>query len=235
MRVYSSSQGKFIDNGQPDVNGATATPAQNGASAYAGTQDPTQTTSLGVPDTDMRNLFFKMGVLNPKSVTTLKSLYDLIAPKPLTSAQQKQVAAKDALDKAKSLSQNAIGNILTQYSTLSGIEKQAGVGKLMALNPFSQAYTYNQQRKGLYASLKDIAGAGAGSGVRINNYDIQLWANLLPEPGDTQDQVKRKIKSLNQQLTGKFGEGLDPEYLKQFGVDTGSSSTSNYKVLNVSQ
>jgi hypothetical protein len=234
-RVYSSSQGKFIDT--PD---AAATPSQNGASAYAGTQpdtqpDSTTTTSLGLPDAAVRNLFFKMGMSNPKSVNTLKDLYGFIAPKPLTTAEQKQVAAKDSLDKAKSLSQNAIGNILTQYSTLSPIEKQAGVGKLMALNPFSQAYTYNQQRKGLYASLKDVAGAGAGSGVRINNYDIQLWANLLPEPGDTQEQVKRKITSLNTQLKGKFGEGLDPEYLQEFGVNTGDSSNSKFKVLNVSQ
>jgi hypothetical protein len=228
MKVYSQSQGQFIDT--PD---AGASPAQTGNAAFANAApnilpvDNANTTSLGVPDNTMRNLFFQLGISNPKSVNTLKDLYSFIAPQPPTAAETKKQNAQDSLDKAKQLTQNSIGNILTQYSQLSGIEKQPGIGKLMALNPFSQAYTYNQQRKGLYAALKDVAGAGTGSGVRINNYDIQLWANLMPEPGDTQAQVKTKVQSLNKQLTAKFGSGLDPEYLQAFGVQSSGSPTGS--------
>lgn len=213
-------------------NQQPVSPQQTGGQAYAGTQAPTpprissgpipgqssDMTALGIPDSDLRKVLFQMTLANPKAANTLKSAYDYIKPQAPSAAELKAQKAQEDVAKAKSLTDNTIGNLLTQYSNLSDIEKQPVIGKLVALNPFSQAATYNQQRTGLYASLKEIAGAGAGSGVRINNYDINLWAKLLPEPGDTPSQIKTKIKSLDTQIKGKFGTGLDPEYLHAYGV-----------------
>jgi hypothetical protein len=113
---------------------------------------------------------------------------------------------------------STIQNILDQFSALSPGEKGFGPGNIATALPWTGAAEYEKQRMGLAATLKDLAGAGAGSGVRVNNVELRNWSNLLPSPSKTPQQSKIDIISLQKQLISKFGQGLDQAYLDQFGI-----------------
>ncbi len=127
------------------------------------------------------------------------------------SAQKKK---QDALDTAK----GTIQNLLDTYGTLPGTEKGGPIRGGIASKLPTQAAEYEAQRKGLGVALKDLAGAGAGSGVRVTQAELNSWANLVPSVHKTAAQNKIDIISLDKQIHSKFGNGLDTQYLTQFGV-----------------
>lgn len=146
----------------------------------------------------------------------------MIAGTKPTAQQAKEKATKQKSD-AYDLTKGTVQNILSQYKNLGALDKGGLVGSLLTNNPYGAGHTYEQQRKGLVIALKDLAGAGTGSGVRITNAEIKTWSDLLPSPRDTDNQVKTKLQSLNKQLTQKFGKGLDPEYVG--GAQAGNKGT----------
>lgn len=115
-----------------------------------------------------------------------------------------------------------INNILDQYA---GAKTNPFLGGLLKNIPLTEQHRYEQQRQGLSVALKDISGAGAGSGVRVTQAELDKWANLLPKVNETYENNRKNIISLDNNLKAKFhGKGLDSSYLKQFGITSPGSS-----------
>src|ERR1035437_573391 len=155
---------------------------------------------------------------NPDQSTLFPTDPSQVDPASLTS--QERTANQKGIDSGNSykLVSGGIQGLLDQYSNLSGIEKSPITGNLAKLDPYTASAEYEKQKKALAASLKELAGAGAGSGVRVNQTELTNWANLLPRGGETTTQAKTDVNTLNNQLKLKFGKGLDQSYLDQFGI-----------------
>lgn len=194
---------------------------QSGADTYA------KQVQSGVIGVDSPNIpaKYRTGMLqvlqrnnfNPQSVQDIKDK--------ATATKQK---ATDAVKKKEALgvTKGTIQNLLDTFQALPVYDKGPVMGRVAGANPTSQAHEYESQRKAMGAALKDIAGAGAGSGVRVTQAELNAWGNLIPAPYKTPDQNKIDIISLDKQLKQKFGEGLDPQYLKQFGAGDSQKKSS---------
>lgn len=138
------------------------------------------------------------------------------------SAQAKAAQAKtDAYGKVKS----SIQNQLDTYKSLPTYDKGqfANVNNIPFIQGLTQGGEYEKQKQALGATLKEVAGAGGGSGVRITQSELNNWANLLPGIHKSDAQNKQDITLLDKQLKSSFGQGLDPEYLQQFNAVPGKT------------
>ncbi len=89
------------------------------------------------------------------------------------------------------------------------------IGQLIA----PHAYTYDQSKQGFAAQLKGIAGGGPGSGLRVNDSELEKWANLIPSATDSQTVAHDKLNQLNTAIKSTFNTstGLDTHYLPSNG------------------
>lgn len=161
--------------------------------------------------------------LNPDEIYAIYNTTSGRGPATENSAQLSDLGIKPT---EKSKQQDALGitkgtinNLLDQYSQ---IKTNPFMGNLLSKVPLTAQNNYEKQRLGLATALKDISGAGAGSGVRVTQTELNNWAQLLPSPKNTESVNKNNIISLDKNLKAKFhGQGLDSQYLAQFGISTG--------------
>ncbi len=146
---------------------------------------------------------------------TPADLAALASGKP-TAAQVASQKNSDAYNMAK----GNIQTILDSFSALPGYDKGSPVNatNIPLAGSLTQGATYNKQAAGLAAQLGPLAGAGTGTGLRINNYELARWQALLPTVNNLPAQNAKNVALLDSELKNKFGQGLDPQYLKQFGV-----------------
>jgi hypothetical protein len=111
--------------------------------------------------------------------------------------------------------------LLDTYNKLPDDKKGPG-GELGSKIPyfgrFDPVTTYEQQRRGLSASLSPALGPGKGNGLRISAPEIEGWSNLLPQSGKTLGQNQTSIISLDKKMRAATGVGLDNDYLTALNV-----------------
>lgn len=232
MRVFSASQGKFIDT--PD------SPQQTGGQAFSGTQAQAtapvatgpipgqdQMTSIGIPDSQLKNTFFQMGLANPKSISNLTSLYNFVKPTEQSATDKK--AAATAQDKQKAIQKgnksiDTIYNYWKKGVASSPINRLTATGVTLtgqtALNP-SQARISAEFFANLEPELRKAAIGG-----RMTQQEITwLRQNLVPNATDSDESAKEKIQALKSAFGG---------YVAEPGQDSGSGGYK-YNVVNVGQ
>ncbi len=183
----------------------------------------------GLTPSQIRDLYNQVNYYKKPATESDSDVIGLINGTKPSAQQAKEKAAQQKSD-AYNITKSTIQNLLGQYKSLGPLDKGGPAASLLAMNPLGAGSNYEKQRRGLVVALKDVAGAGAGSGVRVTNAEIQGWMNLLPSPGDTSENAKKNILSLDKQLRSKFGTGLDPEYIgasKGTILMTGARGTFN--------
>ncbi len=96
---------------------------------------------------------------------------------------------------------------------LSGQDSVLGNKRLSnILTP--DATSYENSRNGFSAQLSNLAGGGAGSGLRISQAELDRWGNLLPSTKNSDAQNAKNIAIINSELKAKFNidKGLDSNY-----------------------
>lgn len=174
-RVYSASQGKFIET------------------STAGSVQPVETntsmTSLGVPDEKIRNAFFKIGVAKPDLASSLNTLYGLVKPEGETAEMKNR---KQSLRPAES----ALSRIDDAW--LSGLGPQNKFAEVSLRNLgglFVDKKLYDLDSK--FQLLKQNV-VRALQGARMSDADIKLAKSYVPSISDTPDYARIKIQNLKQ-------------------------------------
>lgn len=197
MRVYSSSQGRFIDT--PDTGRYASTPSDNANSV------PNTMNSAIPPISDTSKLFALLA-LKKKDYQTA---YDILNPKPdanILKEQQSQQKSQQGANQMNELVKTLEGHYqkggggatnVPILSNLLGV-KQNIEG---ALNWNPDITQYNAQKAGFIAALKGLTG---DVGVMTDQDAIRLM-NLFPKFGDRGDVAAGKFNDIRNFISTKFG------------------------------
>lgn len=206
MRVYSASQGKFIDTGGGSTalggttpTGPTGIPSlspTSGSIPGGGqtspidnqTPDYSNTTSLGIPKSTLQNMFFSLGIQNPKEASNLNSLMGLVTPS-ASEVTQRTNAAQTAKETKQGL--DAMNQVWKLYKQMDPIELNfipySIAGKFPRLAPNKAAINtlfYTQIEPALRKQV--VAG-------RATQQEIQWFKDaLFPTSTDTEKTYKQR-------------------------------------------
>lgn len=124
-------------------------------------------------------------------------------------AKELSEADKKKADSFNSI-ENFINNLEAHYQGAGGasfgegpIARILGVGRAIEgkLGLNSEANTYERQKKGFAATLKELTG---DTGVLTEN-DFKRLAGLVPDLGSTPEEAKNLLNDLRSQISAKFG------------------------------
>lgn len=137
---------------------------------------------------------------------------------PNTPVGKQQSADKQAAGGAKSLIQATLQNYenvpADQKGVLEGNKAEVPLaGGILA----PQAKEYESGLQGEAPALGKVFG-GQGSGLRITQAEINSWMPMFPSIHKTDAQNAADVQKLDTIMKGKFGSGLDDEYLQSFGL-----------------
>lgn len=175
-RVYSKSQGKFIETG----NGGSASPVQENATGNGAI---------------LNSIFAAMIAKNPKNTTAIKAMYDLMKPRELTAAEQNKESAKKDTDRViTQLEDFYFGNKLYYGNNIRGIYANT-------LEPIVNPNTTASRYKGFVDSAGAFLAKAAGDSGNVALQEQLLAKKPFPstrfEKGTAIDNFK--------QLRKKFG------------------------------
>jgi len=218
MKYYDEAQGKVIDTAQQTAGNSL----QSGQQAFAGQQGQQQqqnvsggpvgggqdvnstpyggeSTTLGVPESNLRNAFFKMGLANPKEAGNLNSLLSIVTePAAQRAADLKaNTAAQTSADSLKK-GNAAIDTIYNTWkkginsSTINRVKAMgASITGIGALSPEQV-----RMNATFYTSLEPELRKAVISG-RITQQEINwLRTNLMPNAFDSEESAQQKVQSL---------------------------------------
>jgi hypothetical protein len=135
--------------------------------------------------------------------------YELFESKPLSeqekAEQKKQEAASLAVEQLRAII-NAYYTVPEEQRGIIEGRKQTlpGIGPVWA----PEASAYEDTRRGLAAILGPIVGGGSGSGLRINDYELKHWANLLPSVLNPDEKNAKNLRTLDSLVKARFGRGI---------------------------
>jgi hypothetical protein len=164
-------------------------------------------THIGIGGDAFDSVFAKAGYVNPTKIINYNTAEGM-ANQQAYNEIKRQIQAQ--IDKY-----NSIPGAQKGLFSTAQIEKIPFLGQLLA----PDAVSYEKSREGLSAQLKGIAGAGAGSGVRVSNTELERWANLIPSATDAPTVAHKNIQTIDSQLKATFNtpQGLDSHYLPSNG------------------
>ena len=92
-----------------------------------------------------------------------------------------------------------------------------------------EAASYLTTKTGLAAQLKDIVGAGSGSGVRVTQTELNNWQNLLPDPTNSDAVNQDHLVQLDNLIKAKFNTptGLPSQYLPHTNTPAPTQGSGN--------
>lgn len=164
-------------------------------------------TSVGVNGESFDAVFGKGGYVDPVKIINYNT----------TEGQANQAAyaqvkrqLQDRIDQYNQITPDQKG-----FFSKAQLDKIPVLGALIA----PHAYTYDNSKDSFAAQLKGIAGGGQGSGLRINEPELEKWAKLLPSAADSSTVAHDKINQLNGAIKATFNvpQGLDTHYLSSNG------------------
>lgn len=230
LKTLSTSQvNQLLRNYPTDQGGIIPTAGSQDQSQTAMNDNPGSTINpadaLGQAPTNKYPIESYMADVtrDPKNQAYYKQIYD--AHQQQDQQYQKSVQDFQKSDqykqaqngiKAKSQIQAIIDQFQSvpksQIGILGGaIEKVPLLGQVVA----PAATEYESQRAAISPILKDLSGAGLGSGVRVTQAEINNWVKELPSVHKTAEQNRIDIQRLNTRLKAALGVGLDQQYLTQ--------------------
>lgn len=140
-----------------------------------------------------------------------------------TNPNSAQGKNKAAIGDAKSLIQSTLQNYQNvpadQKGQIEGLKSKVPVLNGMIA---PQATEYEAGLKGEAPALAKVFG-GAGSGLRITQAEINSWAPFFPSVHKTDAQNQADVQKLDTIFKGRFKEGLDDTYLKEYGLSRDKS------------
>lgn len=183
MRVYSQSQGKFIEQGaNPGVQ------TQSSTSGTSGNSDALKQAFAGL-------LFSKKDY---------KGAYDLLKPEEAdegAAAKKRQVQLKSVapvLKRIKGYSETAPGGARGAFNSL--------IGRIPGVEGGDAEYL----RRDTEGFARLIASALASEVGVATDKDVDRWKAIMPQPGDTQRERKDRMDSLIKQVETESGNyGID--------------------------
>lgn len=117
--------------------------------------------------------------------------------------------------------QRQLGALIDRYNSIP--EAQKGLFSTSATSQIPylgdvlapQAKEYENAVSGLAAQLKELAGGGQGTGLRVTQTELNRWGNLLPSPRKTDQENAYDLQTLDAEIKSAFNSptGLNPKYL----------------------
>jgi hypothetical protein len=159
-------------------------------------------TALGIDGNSFDSTFGKGGYVDPTQIINYNT-----AEGQANQAAYAQVKRQlqDRIDQYNQITPDQKG-----FWSKAQLDQIPLFGALLA----PHAYTYDNSKDSFAAQLKGIAGGGQGTGLRINEAELEKWAKLLPSAADTSTVAKDKLKQLDGAIKATFNvpSGLDPQY-----------------------
>lgn len=219
--VFNTATGQMVGTGTMGVANGTVTPGQTGVPIL---DNNTKTTSTGVPYIDGTNL--KGAQASEAQIEAAKLGI------PFLGATQATAAGK--IDTTR----ENLQNIQTELANLS---PKTPIGQVINLvgNPVSQVLnTGNGPELNAYggysnAAIQAITSlAGAGSGNRITQTEVQNMLKNIPNPNDTQATAKAKIAVLQGMLTNSEKNLFGTSVYDTYNSDSATADLQSYAAVS---
>jgi len=129
------------------------------------------------------------------------------------------------LQQALGEAQTKISNIVRQYGKIPKEQKGATDPRNLfsnipflshVIDPLGSGYETNV-RGGLAATLAPYVGGGQGTGLRINQTELNQWVKLLPSVWNTEVQNRQNLNTLDGEFYAKFHQNLPQELYNTLG------------------
>lgn len=212
-RVYSASQGQFID--QPDTTGAS-TASTDTSMGSSGSTLPSLMGGSSGGGPDLNKVFSLLMLSNPSKATVYKSVYDMLKP---TAANDTRYAnltgALSSLDSAETN--------LVQAGGARGLAGYSALIPLLGKYFDPQGASYHNSKIELATQLAKAVTNSSRPAASV----IDKYLNSLPDVTDPPAYAQAKLDKLRNEILTQAKAFNYNDLVNQFGGTQGTAQSSS--------